>query len=84
MATKIIDDGGPVYPSAQPHCPDGSWNQTYEPGVTLRDHFAGQAMPAIISGWIESIPAPGETWDGMIARLAYEVADAMIRARGER
>ena len=38
------NDGGPVFPSEQGHIPDGTWNQTYNPGLSLRDYFAGQAL----------------------------------------
>lgn len=68
------DNGGPAFPvevdGAQP---DGRqtgntvW-QTY--GMTLRDYFAGQ----VVSG--ESQGSPKQR-----AVLAYEVADAMLKAR---
>jgi hypothetical protein len=74
MDTKAIDDGGPVYP--QSLSPEGPFG-----GMSLRDYFAGQALPAIIAGWIQTRPGSDETWDGMVARLAYESADAMLLAR---
>jgi hypothetical protein len=47
---------------------------------TLRDMFAGQ----VIAGWFgNSATAPSDSSrDDMRARRAYEVADAMLRARG--
>ena len=37
-------DGGPAFPGEQGHCPDGTWNQTWNPGMTLRQYYAGQAL----------------------------------------
>lgn len=45
--------------------------------VELRDHFAGLAMQALLS--------PNHPWGGYpekgIPRVAYEMADSMLRAR---
>jgi len=41
-------------------------------GMTLRDHFAGQAMAALL-------PAQ-ECTDAELAEIAYDIADAMIAA----
>jgi len=40
----------------------------------LRDHFAGQAIPALLA----NEPNP---W--IVARRAYEIADAMLEVRGD-
>lgn len=34
------NDGGPAFPGQQGHLPDGTWNQTFDPGMSLRDCFA--------------------------------------------
>ena len=47
-----------------------------EPGMTLRDYFAAKAMLGVIMH-----PQPASPKD--IAATAYEIADAMLRARGE-
>lgn len=39
------NDGGAAFPGEQGHIPDGTWNQTFDPGMSLRDWFAGQALP---------------------------------------
>lgn len=57
------------------------------PGMSLRDHFAGMAMAAMIGAY----PAQAiDTREGgllfdneAIAYDAYEVADAMLKARKE-
>jgi hypothetical protein len=45
--------------------------------LTLRDHFAGLAMQAMLSNSMI------DTKEADIARLAYKQADAMLTARGE-
>lgn len=61
------DTGGPAFP-----CPD-----EFKPefGMTLRDYFAARAMQALIT----RISMSG----GEQAKKAYEIADAMLRARGQ-
>lgn len=70
MNTK--DDGGPAFPNV----PDGAGDKwaDWDKGMTLRDYFACQAMPVIY----------GQTSKGFahISKLAYELADAMLAARG--
>lgn len=72
MSEKQQDDGGPAFPTQ-----NGTRNDT---GMTLRDHFAGLAMHAIIAsgkngGW--RLPNDGP----LISRISYEQADAMLAAR---
>ena len=78
-----IDDGGNAFPCEQGHTPDGLWNQSFEPGMTLRDWFAGNAIGAIYSDRANLLgaSAPPGGWNESIARDAYRVADAMIAAR---
>ena len=60
-----IDEGGQAFPVTDYFDMDG---------MTLRDYFAGQALPAIIGRpeWPELILAADE---------AYKIADAMIAER---
>jgi hypothetical protein len=46
----------------------------HEPGMTLRDYFAAKAMPQIY----ERVESGGFE---RVAELAYELADAMLKAR---
>lgn len=49
-----------------------------EPGMSLRDWFAGQALANI---WLQShVSKPGAT---ALAATAYKIADAMLAAREE-
>jgi hypothetical protein len=61
----------PAFPTPLQH---NDWREDY-PGMTLRDYFAAKAMQALLAkadsymGW-DTIPAD-----------AYEMADAMLKAR---
>jgi hypothetical protein len=52
----------------------------YEDGMTLRDYFAGQALPALIADAYS--PESYLDFDNVF-RHAYKFADAMLEARGE-
>ena len=85
----LPDDGGPAFPIA----PDRNANDVIHygwNGMTLRDWFAGQVMAAMcgdmqlreICGNIaKDAGLPDGT--GIVARLAYDQADAMISERGK-
>ena len=53
----------------------GDWSQIKEKGMTLRDYFAAKAMEGS-----RSRNSRYETWDDL-AKDAYEIADAMLKAR---
>ena len=68
--TTPINDGGPAFPTV-----DANRSEDYGTyGMTLRDYFAAKAM----QGYIVGTEAPAY---GHIAKVAYEMADAMIKAR---
>jgi hypothetical protein len=72
-------DGGPAFPSEQGSTPEGTWNQTYSAGMSLRDYFAGQALAGLVS----AIPGPGcASWD-YYSGAAYHIADAMLAERAK-
>lgn len=54
-------------------------------GMTLRDYFAGQALNGVIYSTIEGLKTgliqPDADPDYEYAREAYNIADAMLRAR---
>ena len=66
-----INDGGPAFPNV----PHDSQYSKWDMGMTLRDYFAGKAIEAlIVRGWgLEA--ASGK---------AYEIANEMIKARGDK
>lgn len=63
-----INDGGPAFPAELS-------NSGPQGGMTLRDYFAGQMMAALVSDRevVAHLPAA--------ARIAYQMADALIAAR---
>jgi len=77
------ETGGPAFPFSvmtyQPDHPESPrYTTTWHGGMTLRDYFAAKAMQAAITG----CATRGEVgiysnWAG----LAYDMADAMLKAR---
>jgi hypothetical protein len=53
--------------------------------VTLRDYFAGQALIGILAGgFADTIPHDDVNGGSDAAAFAYQYADAMIAARGNK
>lgn len=52
-------------------------------GISVLDHFAGQAMTGMLAHSTRYKPRAGapENWHDAIAEEAYEVAEAMMRVR---
>ena len=69
MGTPPKETGGPAFPATEtePH--------TLQPGMTLRDWFAGQAIPTICSN-------PSTAFEDD-AEAAYLLADEMLKARDQ-
>jgi len=69
--------GGPAFPSPVIDVDDHA-------GMTLRDYFAAKALPAIYKDTCECARVDGwpDGWRDEVAAEAYELADAMIKARG--
>lgn len=70
--------GGSAFPAEQHETQDGSWNTTFEPGMSLRDWFAGQAL----SGMCQGCGWQGGDFEKM-ASHAYEAADQMLARRDQ-
>ncbi|HBP6017200.1 hypothetical protein OLM90_17175 [Pseudomonas aeruginosa] len=65
------DNGGQAFPSESMY--------TSEAGMTLRDYFAAKAMQGLLAAQIHGfIDTPAK---GPFASMAYEMADAMLKAR---
>ena len=73
MSAATLNDGGPAFPGT-----DQNGLNSGMPGMTLRDYFAAKAMTGICA----SSPTDNFT-DQRIAREAYNLADAMLKARSE-
>lgn len=69
---STLNDGGPAFP--------GTSDERYftSPGMTLRDYFAGQAVINLMTA--DVIKLHGVT-PHVIAGTAYEIADAMLKAK---
>ncbi|MDN7795872.1 hypothetical protein [Burkholderia vietnamiensis] len=79
-----IKDGGPAFPIP---LHEGQSYQGHAPcdGITVRDYFAAEALVGMLAyPGCESRGSHhnNNTPDG-VAAMAYEYADAMLRARGE-
>ena len=62
------ETGGPAFPGYG------------EPGMTLRDYFAAKAMEGVLAGTL----TPTTVWShDEVAETAYNMADAMLKARGQ-
>jgi len=76
-------DGGSAFPEAgMAGLPNGEvvWGQ---PGMTLRDYFAAQAMIGLFGFWV-AVNAKTNINDpdpDIVSEMAYEYADAMLEAR---
>ena len=74
-------DGGPAFP--RPHSPnphggedDGPWE-----GMTLRDHFAGQALAGMWAHYFSSEATESDMSLSDMADDCYRMADAMLAER---
>lgn len=90
------NDGGMAFPSGSLVMDGGDCTTPYNPGMTLRDYFAAQALPQAVEDYgtpgtrgredhgerITPYSARGVgTREEIIAWQAYKYADAMLKAR---
>lgn len=76
------DDGGPAFPYlTASECGHEVTTHEGEHGMSLRDYFAAKAMHQILHGAVlpDGYDASAEL--AMLGSRAYEVADAMLKAR---
>lgn len=71
-----INDGGPAFPVLER---GGSGLELSCAGLSQRDFFAAHAM----SGWLASFGDNASPKIDKVASFAYEIADAMLAARGQ-
>ena len=75
--------GGPANPFAfpgQPYGSDGLPMDDAKAGMSLRDWFAGQALVGLLNGQFSHSGV--HNFDAL-PKEAFDVADAMLAARGE-
>lgn len=82
------DDGGPAYPveccfdkSGQTRGRQTSNFSGWVTGLTIRDAFAIAALQGMLAGDNHNNAGKGLTFEQVMARDAYEFADAMLAAR---
>ncbi len=73
-----MKDGGQVFPGQQGTTPDGIWNQTWDPGMSLRDWFAGMYLSGVAQFNRHDQMSPERR-----CNFAYMYADAMIAERSK-
>ena len=79
------ETGGPAFPISvmtyQPDHPESPrYTTTWHNGMTLRDYFAAKAMQGWLSTYGANVPQQAVPTEN-IAMLAYQIADAMLKAR---
>jgi len=74
-------DNPPAFPIPEVRTDDGIGISEGAPGMSLRDWFAGQTLPAIISQLYSMGRMEGPLVPTIAAEFSYEVADAMLAAR---
>jgi hypothetical protein len=74
-----INDGGPAFPSVYYSEPIGSIGPqlTIKGGATLRDYFAAAALKGMLAN-----PNIYDICDEAAVLESFEIADAMLKARG--
>lgn len=80
------NNGGPAFPTVEQFNNNGSIAVYADSGMSIRDYFAAKAMAAIQATpehVLESdgSDGPSPLTDADIARLAYQMADAMLKER---
>ena len=70
-----INDGGPAFPCPPSQHSNGFYSTGN--GMSLRDYFAAAAL----QGFMAAHTSGGCLVDDLYAKYAYDLADAMIKAR---
>ena len=75
--------GGPAFPAIKIISGDNYNPPTklYYAGMTLRDYFAAKALTGFFGIYHAVTPNTGDTKAQALAKLSYEMADAMLQAR---
>lgn len=73
------DTGGPAFPFWSP----GTSPDSQQTGMTLRDYFAGQVLPTVLTVCVNDKIDPETGYPAHVAKQAYRVADAMLKESGQ-
>ena len=77
--TDTKNDGGPAFPVTFEHSDGQATAELF--GMTLRDYFAAKALAPCMYICTNDTLDEGETRAQLFVRKAYEMADAMLKAR---
>jgi len=72
-----INDGGPAFPRAAGHSGTPGFVTQGQPGMSMRDWFAGMALQAVLHDYCDSNSKYAE----LATKECYLFADAMLKAR---
>lgn len=75
--------GGPAFPHLRRHVSGDTYEPIAEGGMTLRDYFAAKAMQSFAKEFFNN-EARMRDWLADSAKDAYRIADAMLKAKGEK
>lgn len=76
-----VEDGGPAFPKPLDPYPNAQGMESGSHGMSLRDWFAGQALPTLLD--LCRGDNRGVSFADHVAENAYEIADAMLKARSK-
>ena len=85
MNDTTTNNGGPAFPEIRIRGGD-NYNQPmklYYGGMRLRDYFAAKAMHQFLYGAVLPVGFDASDQLAILAARAYEMADAMLKARGQ-
>ena len=74
-----INDGGPAFPILER---GANGLELTNPGMSLRDHFAGLALAGLLADLPKTLY--GLDWKENVSRESYALADEMLKAREPR
>ena len=80
MSAATLNDGGPAFPNLA----EQSQSKWPESGLSIRDYFAAKAMQSVLqTSWrdLDLKPKNGLSVIENSAVFAYEIADAMLKAK---
>lgn len=85
--TDTIDHGGPAFPHDKYMKNGDQWGTYAHGGMSLRDYFAAAALPTLLQrvyADCDKFHYNIENAYDIAADASYELADAMIAARGSK
>jgi len=77
-----MKDGGSAFPSEQGETSEGLWNQTYDPGMSLRDY----ALVHLTAAWVTALGGPHNADDYVVResiRLGEIQSDIVIAIQAD-